>query len=168
MEIDRKMLVEQEQIDIDDEMAEDEDGESDDNIWLGRLGALLSPCRPLYHSTRQPLYPELSAEAVQAEALSRLIAKKLHEQNQAIIQQATAITMASQMENNRSIHFKNADLTITKIRRSNPIPSEHKYKTEMMSHSLQPISVAGISNGNISTLHKSRFSGFSSNITFNC
>ena len=39
MEIDRKLIVEQEQIDIDDEMAEDEEGDIDDNSWLGRLGA---------------------------------------------------------------------------------------------------------------------------------
>ena len=39
MEIDRKLIVEQEQLDIDDEMAEDVEDEPDDNIWLGRLGA---------------------------------------------------------------------------------------------------------------------------------
>ena len=156
MEIDRKMLAEQEQLDIDDEMAEDEDEDPDDSIWLGRLGALLSPCRPVYHSTGQSIYPELSAESMQAEVLSRMIAQKLHEQNQAIIQRAAAIKMAPRVESNQSIHFKNADLTITKIRRSNPTPSENKYKPEAVPQSLRSTSATDMRNGNIRGIHKSR------------
>ena len=161
MEMDRKMIVEQEQIDIDDEMAEDDDdGEPDDNIWLGSLSALLSPCRPIYHSTRQPLYPELSAERVNVEVLSRL-AQKLKAQNQVILQNATGINRMSHVnDSHQSIHFENADVTITKIRRKNPTPLEHKFKTGLNSGNFQPISVARINNGNMKTVNEIRFAEF--------
>ena len=167
MEVHRKTVVEQEQIDIDDEMAEDDDEEeADDNSWLGSLGALLTPCRPIYHSTQQPLYPELSvqgaAQMVQADALKR-IAEKLHEQNQAIMQQAAAqMQLASQQktETGRSIQFKNADVTITKINRTKPLLMNG---ANTKSKSAKPVSVVDINNGNThANLDTSRFESFSS------
>ena len=149
MDIKKKMIVDQEQIDMDDEMDENEDEEQEDNVWLGRLGALLSPCRPIYHSTGQPLYPDISAESVKAEVIARL-AQEWKMQNQAIFQQARELNEVSAVDNskNSSIHFENADVTITKIRRENSTNSQHKIKTGINAGNFQPISVANISNGN--------------------
>lgn len=150
MEIDRKKIVEQEQMDIDDEMAEDEEGDLDDNSWLGRLGDLLSPCRPIYHSTGQPLYPDISAETVKAEIISRL-AHELKAQKEAFLQQTRGLNTLSSVVNsssNPSIHFENADVTITKIQRNNPLDSRNRYKEGISRGNFHPISVASIKNGN--------------------
>lgn len=151
MEIDRKLIVEQEQIDIDDEMAEDEEVDLDDNSWLGRLGALLSPGRPIYHSTGQPLYPDISAETVKAEVISRL-AQELKTQKEALLQQTRGLNTFSSVVNNSSsnpsIHFENADVTITKIQRNNPLDSRIRNKEGINRGNFRPVSVANIKNGN--------------------
>ena len=154
MEIHRKLIVEQEQIDIDDEMAEDEEGELDDNTWLGRLGALLSPCRPVYHSTGQPLYPDISAETVKAEVITRL-AQELKAQKDALLQHTRGLNTLSSVvgsSSNPSIHFGNADVTITKIQRNNPSDARNKYKEGINRGNFHPISVANIQNGNTKTV----------------
>ena len=144
MEIDRKLIVEQEQLDIDDEMAEDVEDEPDDNIWLGRLGALLTPCRPTYHSTGQPLYPNMSAESIKAQVLARL-AQELKAQNE-ILHQARELNKLATVNNSTesSVHFENADVTITKIQRSNSSISENKFKADINGGNF----VGHISNGN--------------------
>ena len=144
MEIDRKLIVDQEQLDIDDEMAEDEEVELDDNSWLGRLGALLSPCRPTYHSTGQPLYPNMSSESIKAQVLSRL-AQELKAQNE-ILHQARELNKLASVNNSTesSIHFENADVTITKIQRRNSSISENKFKADINGGNF----VGHISNGN--------------------
>ena len=149
MDIDKKLIMDQEQIDIDDEMAEDDDDtEQDDNSWLGSLGALLSPCRPIYHSTGQPLYQDISDEAVKAEVISRL-AHELKAQKEAILRQAMQLTELSNIKSNNEsrIHFENADVTITKIERKNGAANS-KLKTGIKSDQFQPISIANVSNGN--------------------
>ena len=156
MEFDRKLVVEQEQIDIDDEMAENDDEEPDDNIWLGSLAALLSPCRPIYHSTRQPLYPELSAEVVKAEVISRL-AQTITAQNQVALQRAMGINMTPPHVNDNPVHFENADVTITKIKKNSPTPADYNYKVEPNYANFQPVSVASISNGNTKVVNNLRF-----------
>ena len=144
MEIDRKLIVEQEQLDIDDEMAEDVEDEPDDNIWLGRLGALLTPCRPTYHSTGQPLYPNMSAESIKAQVLARL-AQELKAQNE-ILHQARELNKLATVNNSTesSVHFENADVTITKIQRSHSSISENKFKADINGGNF----VGHISNGN--------------------
>ena len=148
MDIDKKLIMDQEQIDIDDEMAEDDDTEHDDNSWLGSLGALLSPCRPIYHSTGQPLYQDISDEAVKAEVISRL-AHELKAQKDAILRQAMQLNQLSNVKSNNEprIHFENADVTITKIERKGGATNS-RLKTGIKSDQFQPISIANVSNGN--------------------
>ena len=148
MDIDKKLIMDQEQIDIDDEMAEDDDAEHDDNSWLGSLGALLSPCRPIYHSTGQPLYQDISEETVKAEVISRL-AHELKAQKEAIIRQAMQLNELASIKSNNEpeIHFENADVTITKIERKGGI-SNTRLNTGIKSDNIQPISIANPNNGN--------------------
>ena len=147
MNIDKKMIMDQEQIDIDDEMAEEDDAEHDDKSWLGSLGALLSPCRPIYHSTGQPLYQDITDEAVKAEVISRL-AHELKAQKEAILRQAMQLNELSAMKRNDDsrIHFENADVTITKIERKGG--NNSRMKSGIKSDQIQPISIASVSNGN--------------------
>ena len=147
MNIDKKMIMDQEQIDIDDEMAEEDDAEHDDKSWLGSLGALLSPCRPIYHSTGQPLYQDITDEAVKAEVISRL-AHELKAQKEAILRQAMQLNELSLMKRNDDsrIHFENADVTITKIERKNS--NNSRLKSGIKADQIQPISIASVSNGN--------------------
>ena len=141
------MIMDQEQIDIDDEMAEEDDAEHDDKSWLGSLGALLSPCRPIYHSTGQPLYQNITDEAVKAEVISRL-AHELKAQKEAILRQAMQLNELSLMKRNDDsrIHFENADVTITKIERKNG--NNSRLKSGIKADQIQPISIASVSNGN--------------------
>ena len=147
MNIDKEMIMDQEQIDIDDEMAEEDDAEHDDKSWLGSLGALLSPCRPIYHSTGQPLYQDITDEAVKAEVISRL-AHELKAQKEAILRQAMQLNELSLMKRNDDsrIHFENADVTITKIERKNG--NNSRLKSGIKADQIQPISIASVSNGN--------------------
>ena len=147
MNIDERMIMDQEQIDIDDEMAEEDDAEHDDKSWLGSLGALLSPCRPIYHSTGQPLYQDITDEAVKAEVISRL-AHELKAQKEAILRQAMQLNELSLMKRNDDsrIHFENADVTITKIERKGG--NNSRLKSGIKSDQIQPISIASVSNGN--------------------
>ena len=148
MDIDKKLIMDQEQIDIDDEMAEDDDAEHDDNSWLGSLGALLSPCRPIYHSTGQPLYQDISDEAVKAEVISRL-AHELKAQKEAILRQAMQLHELSSIKSNNDsrIHFENADVTITKIERKSGA-NNSRLNAGIKSGDIQPISIANPNNGN--------------------
>ena len=152
MNIDKKMIMDQEQIDIDDEMAEEDDAEHDDKSWLGSLGALLSPCRPIYHSTGQPLYQDITDEAVKAEVISRL-AHELKAQKEAILRQAMQLNELSLMKRNDDsrIHFENADVTITKIERKNS--NNSRLKSGIKADQIQPISIASVSNGNTQTIN---------------
>ena len=146
MNIDKKIIMDQEQIDIDDEMAEEDDAEHDDKSWLGSLGALLSPCRPIYHSTGQPLYQDITDEAVKAEVISRL-AHELKAQKEAILRQAMQLNELSLMKRNDDsrIHFENADVTITKIERKS---GNSRLKSGIKADQIEPISIASVSNGN--------------------
>ena len=152
MNIDKKMIMDQEQIDIDDEMAEEDDAEHDDKSWLGSLGALLSPCRPIYHSTGQPLYQDITDEAVKAEVISRL-AHELKAQKEAILRQAMQLNELSLMKRNDDsrIHFENADVTITKIERKNG--NNSRLKSGIKADQIQPISIASVSNGNTQAIN---------------